>query len=380
MPDDLSRSLDFYDCAIVPGGAADADAWEAACRGAGMRPLRTGPEALERAAPGEGALLSEGRAFASVILAGGGIGSVEALDALLNLILMGGSVAASGRVPDPGSLRGAAGRGERAVAAALGRLERYVSRAEPGDEINALLLRAALPALASARPRVRCEGVSEERVRLLPGAPGQRAWEIALSCARTGAQGLLRLPAPAARIEVLRAGGARDAGSAAGPLVEFRAGGPGEALLRIREAPLPRVFPVGDGWLLQLRGAPPKPLADASGWEESCSREDALGPGGARSYGIALSLAEVPELLDGESLRLDASASRGIVRAFAGGTELTGDGVNRGIFTVPPALLSGDGALVVCAGPAGDGDASWGLLREPLWQAVRAGDCLGFSL
>lgn len=376
-----SRFQDFYDCAIVcdrdsPESVSAARDWERACLGAGLRAKQIAPGELGKSVPGE-FLRSGDCAFASVILAGCGIPDVAVLDALLNVVLMGGGIAASGTAPQPRSVDGWQERGERAVGAMLARLERYVSRTEPGDELTPLLVQMALPALSAARPRVRCGGVTEEAVRLGRSDSGRRLWELLLQCAEGGVPGLLRLPLPAEALEVSRGEAGQPEMSVAGPLVDVRVSEPGAVRLRIREAPAPREAAVGRGWLLQVRGGASKPLKTPEDWEGSVA-EDASG-GVMRCYGIALEGCVLPELMPGESLRLDAGASAGRIRAFLDGAELPQAGANRGIFPVPDEQLSEARALVVSAEPGEDG-GRFGLLQEPLWQILQAQDCLGLSL
>lgn len=374
------------DCVLVRGGqdaSPDLRAWREALPQAGLLADEASAAELESARLSDGFLESGGRLYSSVVLAGLRRISASLLDTLTAFILMGGRLAASGPAfSGPEAVTGREGRSEGAVRSQLRTLERYTSRTEPDDVIDAALALQALPGVRSGRPALRGPGPLPERAVFRSRGAGPARWRLELEAPR-GFEGRLALPCPASRLAWAAEGGAAcEAGSAAGPVLEVALAPGFRGRLEVEEGLPPAAYPMRAGaspWFAEEPGALPRALRSDRDWAECSSGEPKGGEPRLLRFRLAFADADVPAVPEGGTLRADLSASEGGIAVLLNGVRLLpAEGAPR-LFSVPLRLFAQSNELVIEARPEKGGEGA-GPFAEPLWQVYPESDLACLAL
>ncbi|GBO94345.1 hypothetical protein MESMUL_16990 [Mesosutterella multiformis] len=201
----------YCDCLVIFDPESDrsvemAGVWSEAARNLGAIPVCRPLEDLE-AGELAGNRLSAGGCLTDALILSEIRGySAPTLDLLLNFVIFGGAIAASGpRLSGSSAIRNAEGRNSFTVRSEIARVEQYTSRADPWDEINADLLQKGIPSLRMRRPGFFSETAITrvEKGVSLDLSSGREVWQIELSPDEPGWDGILRLPFPAKSIRAL---------------------------------------------------------------------------------------------------------------------------------------------------------------------------------
>ncbi len=306
--------------------------------------------------------------------------SAPALDLLLNFVLFGGSLAASGPVlSGAGAITEAGARSAISIRSEIARVERYTSRAEPWDEINSDLLKKGIASLRTRRPDFTEGGilVTSASVR---HENGRDIWELTVEAPDSTA-GSLRIPEPAREITLIpEAADPVAIGSAAGPVIQVTALKGTTARIRIESAAAPeRLAATSEsGWFVKGGKSAPAPLVTPDDWMKSASNGPLL-------YSSAPSSADLPLVPEGGSLLLDLGNSAGTLAVSFNGRlippSLGGDGT---MFPIPKALVEPENELLVAVKgnpeESESEDGTVGLFSIPDWVTIEAGPLAGFSI
>lgn len=306
--------------------------------------------------------------------------SAPVLDLLLNFVLFGGSLAASGPVLSGSSAITEAGdRSAISIRSEIARVENYTSRAEPWDEINSELLRKGIASLRTRRPDFTEGGILVTSASV-GREDGRDTWELAVETSEATA-GSLRIPEPAREITLVPEDADPIAiGSAAGPLIQVTALKETTARIRIESAAAPKRLAAtsASGWFVKGGKSAPAPLVTPDDWMKSASDGPLL-------YSFAPSLPDLPPVPEGGSLLLDLGNSAGTVALSFNGRlvppSLGGDGT---MFPIPKALVEPENELLVAVKgnpeESESEDGTVGLFSVPDWVTIEAGPLAGFSI
>lgn len=376
------------DCVLVREGqeaSPDFRAWREALSQAGLLAAEASAAELESARLADGFLESGGRLFSSVVLAGLRRISAGLLDTLTAFILMGGKLAASGPAfSGPEAVTDRQGRSEGAVRSQLRTLERYTSRTEPDDVIDAALALQALPGVRAGRPALRGARPLPERAVFRSRGAGPVRWSLELEAPR-GFEGRLALPRPASRLAWFTGdGAAREAGSAAGPVLEVALAAGFKGRLEVEEGQLPAAYPMragGSPWFAEEPGALPRALRSERDWSDSGGGDPKGGKPDLLRFRLSFSDADVPAVPADGTLRADLSASEGEISVLLNGVRLLpAEGAAR-LFAVPLRLFAQSNELIIEARPEKDGGGGRpGPFAEPLWQVYPESDLACLAL
>lgn len=373
-----------FDCALaVERGSAESEAfalrWAKALREAGFTFAEVSASEIENAGF-DGARLSIGGAlYGSAVLSSLSRYTAGFFDALVNFILMGGKLAASGPAPfDAEAVEGFESRGKDRMRALMQRVNQYTSRTEPWDEISGILAARALPGLKAGRPALRGDRpLPEKSLRLIreEGRPALWAMELEADAPFDGA---LQLPCPASRIAFeTEARGMTELGSAAGPQAGLRVAEGARAMLYVEEGRPALAYPLraeGAAWIAEAEGEKPLELRVPGDWMKAPEKALSL------KYTLRFADFDVPLVPPKGTLRVDLSSSAGALSLALNGRALPPVRGDETLFTVPLSLIEEENTLVIEARGADEDGNAPGLYAEPQWLAFAESELLAASV
>lgn len=375
----------YCDCLVIFDPESDrsvemAGVWSEAARNLGAIPVCRPLEDLE-AGELAGNRLSAGGCLSDALILSEIRGySAPTLDLLLNFVIFGGAIAASGpRLSGSSAIRNAEGRNSFTVRSEIARVEQYTSRADPWDEINADLLQKGIPSLRMRRPGFFSETAITrvEKGVSLDLSSGREVWQIELSPDEPGWDGILRLPFPAKSIRALTEE-TLELGSAIGPVLMAKITRP--AVIEVTAADTPERFPAAseEGWWVK-RGEEPDALLSASqDWDSSAGEGPLL-------YSTEADRSDFPPVPEGGTLMLDLGNSAGqLALALNGKLLQPAQGSDGTIFPVNPKDIQDKNQVRIAVKrtkeDAGTEDHTVGIFSLPDWQVSEAGQMTAFTI
>ncbi|MCI5851516.1 MAG: hypothetical protein MR009_08175 [Sutterellaceae bacterium] len=362
------------------GSVREAGEWASAAKQLGCLVQCADAAALSDAVLSGSRLRAAGFETDALVLSGIRGYSASVLDLLLNFVLFGGSLAASGPVLSGSSAITEAGdRSAISIRSEIARVENYTSRAEPWDEINSELLQKGIASLRTRRPDF-TEGGIRVTSASVAREDGRDTWTLSVTASEATA-GSLRIPEPAREITLIP----EDAdpvviGSATGPVIQVTALKGTAARIRIESASAPKRLAAtcASGWFVKGGKAAPSPLVRDEDWMKSAAEGPLL-------YSSAPSSADLPPVPEGGSLLLDLGNSAGTLAVSFNGRlippSLGGDGT---MFPIPKALVEPENEILVAVKgnpeESESEDGTVGLFSIPDWVKIEAVPLAGFSI